>query len=245
MADEWYEGTSFFRRFSFRFGDCDNCKRASLYTILKLLSEIAGDDYEGRGLGHKRLQEQGQVFLISRMSLAFDRIPEYADNIIAETWERTVSGPYFYRDYEVFGDSGEKFISGSSQWLLADPASRGILRPNCLPTGQRQSSLRKSDCPECKKIKKPDNLPVLGHRPIYYSDLDGNGHVNNAVYGKIAVDYLPDVLRQKVIKTFTVNYNFETKPEETLEIRGTETENGYLIQGVCCDKLHFCCEFGY
>jgi len=245
VAEEWYEGVSFFRRFSLRFGDCDSCKRASLFTIMKLLSEIAGDDYEGRGLGHKHLLDQGQVFLISRMSLEFRRIPEYEDNIIAETWERTVRGPYFYRDYEIFSEGGEKLISGSSQWLLANPDSKEVLRPNSLTTGHRQSSLRKSDCPECKKLIKPDNLPVLGHRTIYYSDLDGNGHVNNAVYGKIAVDYLPDKFRQIDMKSFTVNYNYETKADETLEIRGIETVNGYLIQGVCGDKLHFCCEFGY
>ena len=78
MADAWYVGALYKRQFTFRFGDCDTRKKASLYSVMKLLSEIAGDDYEGRGLGHNALQEHRQAFLVSRMNLAFYRYPLYS-----------------------------------------------------------------------------------------------------------------------------------------------------------------------
>lgn len=245
MYDEWYDGAYFRCKSAFRFGDCDNRKKASLYSVMKLLSEISGEDYEGRGLGHTYLQKQRQALLLSRMSLNFHRMPTYSEKVVASTWERFAKGPFFYRDYEIEGENGELLVSGSSLWVLVDPISREILRPANLVKGLKQSDPRKSDCPECIKIKKLDELPVIGYRPVFYSDLDGNGHVNNAVYGKMAVDFLPEKYRQKDIKYFAINFNMETKHNETLEIRGAEIENGYAVQGISDDILHFGCELGF
>lgn len=245
MSEEWYEGAYYNRKFTFRFGDCDIRKKASLYAIMKLLSEIAGDDYEGRGLGHTSLQKKRQALLLSRLNLQFKRIPLYSEKVTARTWERFVKGPFFYRDYEILSESGQILVAGSSLWLLVDTVSREILRPESLIGGNRQADPRKSDCPECGKIKKYAELPVIGLRPVYYSDLDGNGHVNNAVYGKIAADFLPDVYRNKDINAFSINFNMEIKLEDVLEICGAETEKGFAIQGKTNSRLNFGCEFEF
>ena len=46
-----------------------------------------------------------------------------------------------------------------------------------------------ADCPPCRKIKWEDGT-LAGRRKVVYSDLDGNGHVYNAVYAGIACDYV-------------------------------------------------------
>jgi len=243
MSEEWYEDAYFNREFIFRFGDCDRYKNASIYAIMKLLSELAGEDYERRGLGYEYLLEHGQALLLSRMRLRFARAPVHTEKTVAVTWERLVKGPFFYRDYEIKSESGELLVSGSSHWALVDITSRAVLRPSSLAEGRRQENQRKSDCPDCEKLKKSTELPILGYRPIYYTDLDGNGHVNNAIYGKIAVDFLPEVTRQKQIKDFSINFFMETKQGETLEIHGLETDGGYIVQGVSNDMPRFGCEF--
>lgn len=243
MSEEWYEEAYFNRKFVFRFGDCDKSKNASLYAVMKLLSELAGEDYERRELGYEYLLEHGQAMLLSRLRLKIDRLPVHTEKIVATTWERLVKGPYFYRDYEIKSESGEVLASGSSQWMLVDITSRTVLRPSSLVEGKRQENPRKSACPDCEKQKKQEGLPPLGCRSVYYSDLDGNGHVNNAVYGKIAVDFLPEEIRQKEIKDFSINFFMETKQDETLKICGKETDNGYLVQGFSNDSLRFGCEF--
>ncbi len=244
MSEQWHDGAYFYRKFIFRFGDCDLNKNASLYSVLKLLSELAGEDYERRGLGFELLRAKGQALLLSRVRLNLASMPVHLDSVIACTWERTIKGPFFLRDYEIKNESGELLVSGSSQWFLVDIMSREVLRPALLAEGSRQTDLRKSACPDCEKLRKTDEMPLLGQRPVYFSDLDGNGHVNNAVYGKIAVDFLPEDLRQKQIKDFSINYSMETKPGEALEIRGAETEKGFAIQGFADGSLHFGCEFG-
>ena len=233
------------RDFVFRFGDCDCYKRASVFTIMKLLTELSGEDYENRGLGHTFLMEQGQAFFISRMRLEVERFPRYTEKVTAETWERFAKGPYFYRDYLVKTESGETIIRGGSMWLLIDTASREILRPSALYGGFDAHNEECSGCGGCKRLKLNPELPVLGLRPIYFSDLDGNGHVNNAVYSKIASDFLPEVLHEKPFKAIDINFSMETKFGGVLEICGGETPNGYAVQGASKDALHFACEFEY
>lgn len=244
MSEQWHDGAYFYRKFIFRFGDCDKFKNASLYAVMKLLSELAGEDYERRALGYEYLQGHGQALLLSRMRFRFTSMPVHLDKVVALTWERLVKGPFFYRDFEIKTEDGALLVSGSSQWFLVDITSREVLRPSSLAAGTRQTDLRKSACPDCEKLRRADDLPVLGYRPVYFSDLDGNGHVNNAIYGKIAMDFLPDSIRQKEIKDFAINFSMETKQDETLEIRGAETDKGFVLQGISSGTLRFGCEFG-
>ncbi len=245
MSEVWFEGKRFGRRVTFRFGDCNANKRASLYTLLKIFSEMAGEDYEHREMGYELLQEKGQAFVVSRQSIAIKKLPVHTQTVHCTTWERCTKGPFFYREYEIHTPEGELLASSESMWLLVEPATREILRPAQLFGGLPEMDPGKSDCPDCKKLKRMDTSEALGERTIRYSDLDANGHVNNAVYTRIAADYLPQEYRERELSGFQINFCMETRLGETLEICGAPTDAGYFIQGVTGDTLHFACEYSY
>ena len=245
MLKEWYDGAYFNREFLFRFGDCDIQKTASLHSLMKLLSELSGEDYERRGLGYDTLAKSGQAMLLSRMRLRLSRLPAHKEKVVALTWERGMNGPYFYRDFEIKSEDGALLVSGTSCWFMVDIITREVLRPNALSEGKRQLEDRKSDCPECDKLKKLENLPLLGSRPVYYSDLDGNGHVNNAVYARIAGDFLPPEYQGREVRDYVVNFSKETKLGETLELRGGNSAEGYIVQGFVGGMQHFASEFTF
>lgn len=245
MPEEWYNKARFYRRFCFRFGDCDQNKTASLFAIMKLFSEMAGEDYEGRGLGHTVLWEHGQAFLLSRMSLRFHRTPRYGERTVAVTWERFAKGVFFYRDYEIRSESGELLVSGTSLWFIVNPLSREVLRPDMLMGGVLTGDPSAAECAPCKKVRRNDSLPLLGLREICFSDIDANGHVNNAVYGKIADDFLPDEYRRLGVKDIFIEFKSETVQGDTLEIKGAPTENGFSVQGISGEKYGFGVEFGF
>lgn len=69
--------------------------------------------------------------------------------------------------------------------------------------------LRKSNCPDCARLKRREGLAVLGERPAYWSDLDANGHVTNAVYGRIATDFLPAEYHSRRLRSFAINFHLE------------------------------------
>lgn len=245
MADGWREGRRFNRSVTFRFGDCDAEGRASLYSIMKLFTEMAGDDYELRGLGHGRLLESGQAFLLSKMSLRVHRLPAYGEELTASTWERRVKGVFFFRDHELLDGEGRAVVSASGSWFLVEPATREVLRPDALIGPLPEATEMAADCAACPKLRpRPGTeLRDLGERPVYYSDLDANGHVNNAVYSRVAVDFLPREHRERKLRDYFIIFKKETRPGETLKILGSETEDGFYLQAVTGDTVHFQCGF--
>lgn len=245
MAEDKREGAFFVRETAFGFADCNAQKRASLYAVMKLLSEMAGDDYDGRGLGHSAMRQKGYAMLLARLSISFERRPIYAERITARTWERGTTGPYFFRDFELFDSASNAVASAASTWFIADVETREIVRPDKLSMAHRKNDPRKSACADCGRIKPSGQLRFLGERPVYYSDIDGNDHINNAIYGRIAEDFLPQAYRGREIRRFSINFNMETKPDETLEISGSETSEGFLLFGQARDVRRFGCEFEF
>ncbi len=245
MPEAWHDGAFFTRKFLFRFGDCDQAGNASFYAVMKLFSELAGEDFERRGLGYDVLGARGQALLIARLRLSIHRMPVHTEQTVAVTWERGSKGPYFLRDFVLRSAGGELLLSASSQWFMVARASREVLRPGVLGFEQRQFDPRRADCPDCEKPARYENLMPLGTRPVYYSDLDANGHVNNAVYVKIAVDFLPETLRERMPAGVSVSFLKETKLGETLEIFGEETKGGCKIRGCVNGAPHFAVDFIY
>ena len=242
MPEVWYDSARFYRRFSFRFGDCSSNKTASIFSIMKLFSEMAGEDYEGKGLDHTTLWEHGQAFLLSRMAIRFKRFPVFREATVASTWERFAKGAFFYRDFLIRTESGEELVSATSQWFIVNPLTREVLRPEMLFGGMQTGNPTAADNLECHRIKKRDDMPVLGLRPVWHSDIDGNGHVNNAAYGKIADDFLPEQCREKV-KELYIEFKSEAKLGEIMEIRGDYTDSGFDVQGITDGLMHFGAEF--
>jgi len=245
MPEAWMDGAFFYRKFTFRFGDCDSQEQATIHALMKLFSELAGEDYERRGMGYELLRQQAQAMLISHLRLKFHRQPVHMEQTIACTWERGAKGPYFLRDFELRTDSGELLVAGTSQWFMVDIISREVLRPVALSEKNRVIDPRRADCPNCEKLSKSDALPFLGSRPVYYSDLDANGHVNNAVYGRIAVDFLPEELLRKQLEAFSINFSVETKPGESLELCGAQINERFQLRGSAGGTLRFGCAFDF
>ena len=200
------------------FYDCDPKEQAKLSTILKYAADIAGIDYTLKGYSHQYLWDNGMVFLLSRSSFRIHRMPRAYEEIVVSTWEHGIKGSQFLRDFEYFSKEGELLVSASTAWLLVNPVSRKILRPTELIGELQKLPEKKPDCMEAGKLRMPEQHEFLGKRKIRYSDLDGNGHVYNAVYGDIVSDFLPEDLIRRQMVGFQINYQTEAVLGEELDI---------------------------
>lgn len=239
MSEQWHDSGRFFRRDTFRFGDCTADGYASIYAVMKLLSEMAGEDYERRGRGFEELLEHGQAFLLSRLAIKFHCMPVHKQTVVASTWERDKKGVFFNRDFEIRSETGELLVCAKSLWFIVNPKTREVLRPAELYGGLDAGCMDSADCPPCRRISVDDTLSTLGERNIRYSDLDANGHVNNAVYGRIAQDWLSQEYRSKHLNELYFEFKTETVINDTLIIKGASVKDGYSMQGMEKGKLHF------
>lgn len=243
MPDRWFDGTYYKREITLNYYECNTERKVFVHSILGLFSEIAGDESQAKGHTHSYFVNFGRVFLITRMSIRFHRTPMVNETLIFRTWFRTVEGKFFFRDCDVRSPDGELIASISGTWVLIDLVEHKVLTLGDHRVVDVRAFDEGADSPECKKITPIEPLPVIGLRPVYYTDLDCNYHLNNTVYTKIAVDFLPPAYQGLEVRDYVVNFNKETKLGDMLEIRGGITEGGYIIQGYCENALHFGCEF--
>ncbi len=247
MTTDRTEHGVFETRHYLHFYDCDCYKRAKLSTLLKLLAETAGADYAERGYGHQVLWNRGMVFLLSRTNLSIKRMPQNTETLTLTTWEYEVKAAQFIRAFSLLDDKGEVVVSATTAWLLCDPLSHKILRPETFDGEMRLLPDKHPDCDLPQKLRMPSGGKMVGERAVRFSDLDSNGHVYNAVYGDMVCDLLPDEVMKQPCRGFQINYRAEAVAGDRLTFTmatDPDDPNAYYLEGVNQEgKSCFICKY--
>ena len=204
--------------------------------FMDIAQELAALGSERCGFADGDLAPHGLVWILARMSVRFDRIPLRLDTVTAQTWHRGLDGPFFVRDYRLLAADGTPAASSTSSWIIMDMRTRRIVR------GDRIADLIPSD-PEFDIAALPELSPRLyapdkssfvdaGERLVLYSDLDYNGHVNNARYTVWALDALPlELVSSHTVRSIDVNFNREVLPGSTVKLSLCEADGYYYVEG--------------
>ena len=234
---------SYTRQEEMNFARCDQNQRARVSTLLSLAAAMAGYDYDARGLTHDVLWDRGEVFLLSRIALKIQNRPRVRDVLDVTTWEDGTKGAHMQRVYELRDQAGALRCAIRSDWVLVDPRTRRILRPESFTAKAITTCPLDIDCPPTRKVLLPrTGLEELGTRPVYWSDLDGNGHLYSGNYGDIAWDFLPADLRERTPSAFYINYSREATLDQELRLLGIrDGEDAYLMEGVGPGGTCFTC----
>lgn len=228
---QWYDDQNrvFTREFRLFFSQCTIKHEMSFCEMLKLTSDIAVEDYRGRGISIKVLADHDIFILVSRMALRFHRMPVGDETIQLSTWEETPDPFQLRRAYEFRDINGIPLISSISSWILINPVSRRIMKTKDFTLRKEPVYSPEHDCMEYGKIIVPAELVQLNQRPICYSDLDGNGHTNNSRYGAFTIDCLPETYRDKQFTDFRINFVKEAVIGDMLQMYGAFDDNTHKI----------------
>lgn len=224
---QWYDEDriTFHSEHKVQFSQSDSNKKMSLYELLKVTSDMAVEDYAQRGMDRDTLTEHGYACLVSRVAFRFHRMPKENESYVFTTYEEKSEPLQLVRAYEFAAMDGTPLITGLSSWLLVDPASHRIIPTKKFDMRKPIESQREHDCLKYGKIQIPEDLEKWDERVIKYSEIDGNNHVNNARYGAIVADSIPEPLRTKAFTDFRLNYAKEAKLGQKVEIFGKLSEN--------------------
>lgn len=240
---QWHdEKNTFFSESKIMFGQCNLNHELSLTETLRILSDTAVEDFAQRGLTWQLLNEEGFAILLSRASFHFIRRPKSNEEITIRTWEESPEGLQLTRAYEIFDTDKNLLISGRSTWLLVNPQTRRILKPNQFELRVAPDRKEPYEGLPCGKIAVPENMEHIDTRPVRFSDLDGNGHVNNSRYGAYTVDALPEELLQRPIKDMKINYSKEAVPGNVIEIFALVSDDKSKITVVGKQENNTCYE---
>lgn len=207
--------------------DGTSCCKAS--ALLGHMQEAATQAAEVSTFGRKALMDRYHAFwMLTRIWLRLDRPLYWGEELTIRTWHRGGKTAVLYRDFDLLvGD--EPVGEGVSAWVLADVASRRLLRLGDVPELQGTEG---GNCKSVKlsKLKKPELLTVVERRPMRYSDTDINGHVNNTRYADFACDAAEMPRTGQFLSELRLGYLAECRSGEILDIaRGGGQDRPFIL----------------
>ncbi len=246
---QWFDGDGAFNaKKRVFFSQCNPNRNLSFYDLLKFSSDLAVEDYARRGMDRDTLTENGYAVLVSRVSYRIHRMPVENEDFLFRTWEEKSEPLQLVRAYEFTTPDGEKLISGISSWILANPVGHRIIPTKKFTMRPPVTLETEHDCLSYGKIhaEEAQDLQKIDSRVIRFSDLDCNGHTNNAKYGAFIFDALPAEYREKKFTDFRLNYALEAKFGQTLDLYASFAEKGKIVMlGKTEEGVSFECELYY
>ncbi|MDR1373802.1 MAG: acyl-ACP thioesterase [Treponema sp.] len=198
--------------FPLRFGGIDRSDRLTLNAVFDFFQEAAISHAERLGVGRDAMALSGQVWVLSRISVFFERRPRYGETLTVRTWPRGADRLFALRDYDILDESGKPAVRSRSGWLILDMAKRRPLRPQQLVEGFPKNDGLDALPGGGAGLAARDGLAPAGERRAVYSDIDYNGHVNNTRYVQWMLDVTdPAVLEKADTLRLDINYLSEVQ----------------------------------
>jgi medium-chain acyl-[acyl-carrier-protein] hydrolase len=203
-------------------------------SILRLVQETSEQHVDLLHVSYEELRrEAGLVFFIISTRLKITRLPTHNEMLTIKTHPRGRSGAQFYRDFKFYDEGGVLLIDVMQTSVLADIESRKVQRPQILQKYSPFKDFQVDAEEKLERIQIPETLPRAGERTVLYSDLDSNGHMNNAVYGDVAWDFVPQELQDRIPARMQITYLGEVSLGEKMEIYSAQTgEQEIRMKGV-------------
>lgn len=152
--------------------------------LANYLQQAAGEHAEQLGVGSSQLAEKGLFWVLTRQYICIEALPGGGEEIAVETWPSRQPRQLFFRDFRVTGQNSALLATATSTWALIEGRSRRAVRgPAWLIESIRHDGASATTFP-ARSISRSDaqdiehDLECAIHPR--WSDLDTNGHVNNA-----------------------------------------------------------------
>ena len=208
--------------------------------ILEAMQETAAAHSARLGLDRSTLVQMGIVWILSRTKVEMERVPQFGERLIIETYPTQNRHLFFPRSH-VFKDMQGGLVGrANSLWVLVDTQTRRITSdPRVLER-----------LPDNRDLAPAVGMPATVHplegpsvpgaiEPLY-TDLDINGHVNNTKYLDWCCNALgPEAMQNACLSVFEVNYDSEILPGSRIRTELTRKDDCIAFCGFDGSKRHF------
>lgn len=228
--------------------DTDASWRLKPTSFMNLAQEAAGRHAVYLGFGYDYLIRNNTAWILSRVHVEFVDAPKWREEVTLNTWHKGLNRLFYLRDFLVTDNEGKARVKATTSWLVLNLETRRLVRDPMLMEEGTVCKDNVIDTPADKVQMPKDAVPELVRsHAVSYSDIDTNGHTNNAMYMQWAmnsVDY--ETASSKPVKEFTINFNHETKAGDVVDIyrASVEKEDGLhvYVEGKLGETSSFCVE---
>ena len=214
--------------------------------FMDLAQEAAGQHTVFLGFGYDDLIVTNTAWILSRVHIKFIDTPKWREEVNLTTWHKGLDRLFFLRDFIMVDKDGRERVKATTSWLVLNLETRRLVRDPKLMEDNTVCTDNVLETPADKVQMPKDVVPDLAlEHVVSYSDVDMNGHANNAMYMQWAMDAVDyDISSSRAVKELTINFNHETKAGDRVMIyRSTlEKEDGLhvYVEGKVGDVSAFC-----
>lgn len=190
---------------------------SALFNYFQDIASLAAD---ALGVGMTRVgPEFGVAWILARMQVELLRQPDWGEQITIETWPQPPGRLEFERDYLVKDGSGGIVAKAVSSWVLMDIEQRRLRRPGLISLQLPPLTRSRAIDGQPERLSDPAELTAVYQRRIGYSDIDVNGHLNNARCVDFILDCFPlEVHRQSRVASLQLSFVNEALPGDTVTL---------------------------
>ena len=218
--------------FTIKSYEADRYGKMSFFSFFNYLQESAHLNAQSNGFGYDFVEQENAYWVLTRVLIEIDEWPNWNDDIQVRTWPRGSEGLFAVRDFELIKD-GQIIGRVSSYWMMLDHDTH---RPKRM---DRYEFLRADFIVKKAIDRKLDKLNVIGDREarcsrkVYSSDIDVNGHVNNATYVKWILDAYFSNHKTHFVE-FEINYLRELRLDDEFIVDESQEEqtNFYALKNM-------------
>ena len=208
---------------------CDFQKRLFMGHLGNHLLNAADFHSNDRDFGMNYLNTVNKTWVLSRLAVEMQRMPEAYDRFYVYTWVESAMRYFTNRNFKVeSADTGEVYGYGRSVWAMIDTETRQPANLFDIHDGEIQNYVTQElDCPIAKssRVRMDDSATQVAQVRASYDDIDVNGHVNSIKYIEHVLDLFPLTwYREHALHRFEIAYVAEAHEGDLL--RFFRQENG-------------------
>lgn len=217
------------KKYPLRVSDFDRYNRILPSSVLDLFQDAAGIHADSLGVSGPQLLKRNLCWMLTKVRYEVLKQPSLYSDVVVKTWPIESHRIELDRDYEIYSESGELLIRGTSSWVVMDITDRSA--PKLVMA--RDFELGLDEYLTERTFEKAFGRVVYNKVECVspyvvcpaFTDLDMNGHVNNIKYASFALSAISGLLSaDKSVYNARIDYSKELLTGETLRIHTEKRE---------------------
>lgn len=235
---EYYQDTK-----KITVNEIDLASRLNIYSVMQILQNAATAHAATLGYDFENMLRRDNTFwVITKLRFLADSMPIIDDEIVIKSWPLKPGKIVLERDFELCKDN-KTFLSATSEWCLLNADTRRPIRTegSCIDNDNEHITNRARAGSFTKEKYLLEEKDFVHQRTIRSSDIDVNGHTNNAKYTQMIMDAFENkFLINKMVVEYQINFLLQSYEGQILNIYKKEIEeNNYYLCGRCQEKNIF------
>ena len=205
--------------------EADFARRQKLSSMFGYFQDIAAFHSAELNASVQRLHTELNVaWILLKVRVEVDEYPVLAEELYVDTWPQAPRALY-ERDYTIRRRSGETLVRAASTWVIMNLETREIKRDRFLDYLNIEINTDRAVEKGVGRQRRIEGAEPVYEKRINYSDVDYNGHVNNARYIDFIMDAIPfEQHKEKEIRAIEVYYVNELSPDSELILARSQME---------------------